>query len=592
MHFSAFHCCIAIQVLKHFVHVDKINFIFSDCEKVYRGPYRKWDNVALINAMKAVESGLSYKDAKDMYNVPISTLHDYVTGKVPVGSRSGPKPYLSVEEEEELASFLFQVAQIGYPHTKKQVFGIVQRILESKGIHSPVSNGWWERFCKRNPSVSLRAAVALSVARASATDPEMLHRYYDTLEQCLKDNDIFNQPGVIFNCDETGLSLNPSSLRVVQQVGTKNPSYITGCDKSQITVLACTCAAGYALPPMVIFDRLTWNPKLAEGEIAGCFYGLSKNGWINRELFDKWFSNHFLKYAPQSRPLLLLLDGHSSHYSPATINLAAEQGILVYVLPPNTTHLTQPLDKGCFAPLKVLWRQACHDFRRDNPGRVVTRFEFSQLFSEVWYSAMSARNIVASFKTTGVCPFNRQALKVPGMEKEEPTIFQPNNLAERTGLKLIPLYSPSRPTPRKIISSQADTPQVAPVVTMKNIDSTPKFSVNRVPPPDTIGGRFFRAASVPLRTATTMSSVLTLPVPPSADPNKPKKSCGGCLTSGEGLRQFQEKARLKEEKVKLKEEKAKLREERKKQREEQKQNKKRKPKKGKLIRLCWYYLIV
>lgn len=537
--------------------------------------------------MKAVENGLSYQDAKEMYNIPTSTLHDYVTGKVTVGSRSGPKPYLSTEEEEELANFLFQVAQIGYPHTKKQVFGIVQQILESKGIHSPVTNGWWERFCKRNPSVSLRAAVPLSVARASATDPEMLHRYYNTLEQCLKDNNIYNQPGMIFNCDETGLPLNPPSLRVVQKVGAKNPSYITGSDKSQITVLACTNAAGYAVPPFVIFDRLTWNPKLAEGEVAGSYYGLSKNGWINSELFDAWFLNHFLKYVPQTRPLLLLLDGHSTHYSPRTINLAAEQGILVYVLPPNTTHLTQPLDKGCFSPLKVLWRQACHDFRRANPGRVVARYEFSELFSEVWYSAMSARNIVASFKTTGVCPFNRQALKVPGMEKEEFTSFQPENLAERTGLKYIPLYSPSRSTPRRDLRNQADTLRAAPgpVVTMKNIDSTPKWSVETVPPPDTIGGRFFRAASVPLPTATQLSSFLTLPVPPSVDTKKSKKSCGGCLTSGEGLQQFQEKAKLREEKAKLKEEKAKLREERKKQREQQqklKQKKKKKAKKGKI----------
>ena len=47
---------------------------------------------------------------------------------------------------------------------------------------------------------------------------------------------------------------------------------------------------------------------------------------------------------------------------------------------PHTTHITQPLVRGCFAPLKVAWRQACHEFVVKNPGRVVTRYEFCQLF--------------------------------------------------------------------------------------------------------------------------------------------------------------------------------------------------------------------
>ena len=486
--------------------------------------------------------------------------------------------YLTIEEEEEFTNFLLQVAQIGYPHTKKQVLAIVQRILESKGINSTVSNGWWERYCKRNPCVTLRGAVPLSLSRALATDPEMLFRYYDTLEDCLKENGIFNQPGTVFNCDEIGLCMNPPSLRVVQEVGIKNPSYVTGGDKSQLTVLACTCASGYAIPPFIIFDRLTWNPKLAEGEVAGSLYGLSKSGWINSELFHSWFMNHFLKYVPQARPLLLLLDGHSSHYCPSTIRLAAEQEILIFVLPPNTTHLTQPLDKGCFSPLKVLWRQTCHEFRRMNPGKVVTRFDFSRLFSEAWYQAMSAKNIVASFKTTGICPFNRHALKVPGMDRKGYTSFQPESLAKETGLKYIPFYSPSRPTTsRSIVHS--DTPKPVQTVTMKKIACTPSltnFTMETVPPPDTISGRFHRAASVPLPTSTHLTNFLNPSIPKVT---KSQKSCGGCLTSAEGLQLMEEKQKAKEEKARLKEERKKTRELKAAQKKEK--QKKKKSKQGK-----------
>ena len=305
--------------------------------------------------------------------------------------------------------------------------------------------------------------------------------------------------------------------------GVKNSSFVTGGEKSQLTVLACTSAAGYALPPLVIFDRLTWNPKLAEGEVPGSYYALSKNGWINGELFHDWFMNHFLNYVPKTRPLLLLLDGHSSHYFPSTIKFAAEEGIVIFVLPPNTTHITQPLDKGCFSPLKVKWRQVCHDYRTKYPGRVVSRFDFSKLFSEAWYESMSSKNIISSFKVTGICPFDRHSLDIPGMAKEEFTMFQPKNLPEKTGLKYIPLYSPSRSNSRLHCE-------------VKGFVSTP---VPSVPPPDTISARFQRAASVPLRASSKLSNFFIPPIPPSKIPTKHEKSCGSCLTSVGGLQKIE-----------------------------------------------------
>ena len=84
-------------------------------------------------------------------------------------------------------------------------------------------------------------------------------------------------------------------------------------------------AAGYALPPFVIFDWQSLNQNMTTGKVPCTLYGLSTKGWMNSE---PWFLN---QCAPQTRPLILLLDGHSSHYSPATIKLAAENQIVVFV---------------------------------------------------------------------------------------------------------------------------------------------------------------------------------------------------------------------------------------------------------------------
>lgn len=145
-------------------------------------------------------------------------------------------------------------------------------------------------------------------------------------------------------------------------------------------------------------------------------------------------------HAPPSRPLLLLMDGHSSHFNPSTISKAAEESVIIFCLPPHTTHLTQPLDKGCFGPLKMCWREECKKYLSDNPGRVITRFQFSELFGRAWMRGMSMKNVIAGFHTTGIFPFNRHALQT----KDVTSKFDPSSLSKKTGLKYIPFYSPVR----------------------------------------------------------------------------------------------------------------------------------------------------
>jgi len=77
---------------------------------------------------------------------------------------------------------------------------------------------------------------------------------------------------------------------------------------------------------MVVFKRKGLMEDLIDGEVPGTIYGMSKSGWMDGELFSLRFLCHFLKYAPSDRPLLLLLDGHSSYYNPQVIREAAQSG--------------------------------------------------------------------------------------------------------------------------------------------------------------------------------------------------------------------------------------------------------------------------
>ena len=417
-----------VPPLKQRVYRSKGNFVYPPLDsKIPCRPkvYGIWSNESMDKAITAAERGTSVRKAAEMFGVPRSTLHDHISGKVELYAKQGPKPYLTTEEEEELANFLLRCARIGYPHTRQQVIGLVQEVVNSKDMEVVVTNGWWERFLQRHSYLTLRTAVPLSYVRAMASDRDSLERYYDLLEETLRSNEIFDDPTRIFNCDETGMPLNPKPLKVVSEVGNKNPCNVTGNLRSQITVLACTSAAGYPLPPFIIFDCKTLTKELTKGEVPGASYGLSNKGWMDGELFKDWFVGHFLSYAPSCRPLLLLLDGHSSHFCPEVIRTAAAEGTIVFALPPHTTHLSQPLDKGAFAPLKIEWRKAVQNFIFKNPGRQITRYDFSALFAKAWSNAMTLPNIVAGFRVTGVYPFNRNAVCLPS---EARTKFDPEAL--------------------------------------------------------------------------------------------------------------------------------------------------------------------
>ena len=405
--------------------------------------YKLWSEERMQEALDAVHRGWSIRRAAEEHDVPRATLADRVSGRVLPGAISGPPKYLSRNEEDELVRFVLRCASIGYARSRKELIALVQRIIESKGITKHVTNGWWESFCKRHPNLTLRTNVPLSLARAKATDPEMLDQYFDLLERTLADNCLRDKPCQIFNVDETGMPLDSHCQMGIYKVGTKTPALITSGNKAQVTVVGCVSAAGLLLPPMVIWDRKTLSPDLCDGEVPGTVYGLSDRGWIDMELFDIWFSNHFLRYAPRARPILLLLDGHSSHYCPETIHLAAAEHVILFALPPNTTHLTQPLDKGCFGPLKVCWKEACQNYMKKYPGKVVSRYSFSKVFSEAWMKAMTIRNIMSGFRVTGVYPVNRDALRL--------TVEPAECLAAASGLAFIPLYSPATPRPRRAI---------------------------------------------------------------------------------------------------------------------------------------------
>ena len=159
---------------------------------------------------------------------------------------------------------------------------------------------------------------------------------------------------------------------------------------------------------------------------------------------------------------LLILDSHESHVSAKFDQYAKENKILCFYLPPHSSHISQPLDVGCFGPLKTYYGDALNG--RMRLGQVhVDKPAFLKAFSEAFPRAFRASNVRSAFEKTGLVPWDPDMvlsqlnihLRTPTPPPFEPTAWQsqtPSNYVEfdcQTELieKSIRKHQDSSPTP-------------------------------------------------------------------------------------------------------------------------------------------------
>ena len=152
--------------------------------------------------------------------------------------------------------------------------------------------------------------------------------------------------------------------------------------REHITVHVCVCANGKVMPSMIIFAKgFPRGPYAREGP-NGALYAKSESGYMDGELYLKWFQKIFLCHCSPVRPVLLVQDGHKSHITTELIDVARQGGVILFNLPPHTTHVTQPLDKNIFKPLKATFGTALKSLTFARQDFVVAKCDFPRLFRD------------------------------------------------------------------------------------------------------------------------------------------------------------------------------------------------------------------
>ena len=102
---------------------------------------------------------------------------------------------------------------------------------------------------------------------------------------------------------------------------------------------------------------------------------------------------------------MLILDGHESHHSTEFELHCQQNNIITLCMPPHSSHLLQPLDVGCFGPLKQAYGRQVEDLMRMYIN-YISKLKFLCGFREAFFASITEKNIQGGFAGSGLVPYD------------------------------------------------------------------------------------------------------------------------------------------------------------------------------------------
>lgn len=402
--------------------------------KVGSRPYRNFSEEALAEAISKYKKGNLMQLSKQ-YNIPYVTLYRKIN-KLHM-NKPGHSTALSQNDEETLVHIICIASEWGFPFEAEDVKDLVESYINGKGIqvkefsNNRPGEGWLEKFLRRHgKQLSKRTSQSIKQSRAKV-DYTIINSYFDNLSKSLENV----TPDSIINYDETNFTDDPGRTKVIVRRQCKRAEKILDTSKAATSVMFACSASGVLLPPYIVYksDNLwqTWT----ENGPPKARYNRSRSGWFDTSLFEDWFLQIALPYFRALPPgrRALIGDNLASHISSEVVKQCEENNISFILLPPNSTHMTQPLDVSVFQPLKAKWRQILRDWKKSKKG-VISKDVFPRLLKQCLDSiaANNEKNIKSGFEATGIVPQNRNKVlqKLPIVKDDAAVAGAENAMGE------------------------------------------------------------------------------------------------------------------------------------------------------------------
>ena len=155
--------------------------------------------------------------------------------------------------------------------------------------------------------------------------------------------------------------------------------------------------------PQIIYPFERVPAQIRENFPANMHLSHSKSGWNNGVIFLEYITDvyhpHIIKQNIKL-PVILFVDGHSSHVTLDVYDKCEELKIMLVRLLPNATYLMQPADVSCFKSLKVIWKKGISDFKATDISRRIQKA----------IRQITAETVKNAFRTRGIYPFDYNAI--------------------------------------------------------------------------------------------------------------------------------------------------------------------------------------
>jgi hypothetical protein len=370
---------------------------------------------AAIDEIKSLEPGerVTYAEMARRHSVDCNTLlqnHRQVQSSRTTKRINQQK--LNPQQEQELVRYIKGLTERQLPPTREMIQNFASTIAKEV-----VSESWVTHFINRH-SIHLISqwTVGMDSNRHEADSGDKYRLYFHLLHSKIDQYHV--DPRHIYNMDEKGflIGIVGRSKRIFsRRMWEKKEVRASLQDGNRvwITLLACICADGSALPPSLIYEAANKGIQSSRVEDikAGdheVFITSSSSGWTNNNIGLAWLEQLFdccTKEKIRQSYRLLILDGHGSHVTMDFINYCDQNKILLAILPPHSTHTLQPLDVAMFKPLSTAYSTKLSRYLHRSQGLVsITKGDFFTLFWNAWKASFKELTILNSFETTGISP--------------------------------------------------------------------------------------------------------------------------------------------------------------------------------------------
>ncbi|XP_075982600.1 nuclear export mediator factor NEMF homolog Clbn isoform X1 [Anticarsia gemmatalis] len=389
--------------------------------------YLDYTQDQLERCLRAIRSKqLTQKEASDLYDIPYSTIKAKLYQNN--NKRPGRPTTFTTEEEALFVEHVTSLHDLGMPVSLTDVRIAIRdyltsqnRIVEAFRNNIP-GKDWLKAFVERHPSLRGLTHSRHKIRRILTS--EIVVDFFETLSIELESVPLEN----IYMYDEIGLCDYPEKDAVAFRRPTRYPE---AEEWTNYCVMFCGNAVGSVLPPYVVYrSERVWT----KNGPPGARYNKTEDGWFDTESYEDWFLDHLLPKLKNKKGRKVVLGDHlCTHISGKVLAECEIHDITIRLLPPNSSHILQALDKAYFQPLQTVWHEVLADWKcvqvrnELNYTQYTPRVEFPHLLKKALNSLTNVKeNILEGFRFSGISPFDVQGVlsKLPKRKRKRANQIQ------------------------------------------------------------------------------------------------------------------------------------------------------------------------